>query len=58
MNVSTLSSVSRRGLPTLSAGNRARIGALIVERIIIAIKSQEGKKSLRVLRLDYHKELE
>ena len=61
MNVSALSSVSRPEFPTVSVGDTVRIGVLLVEGnkertqyfegTVIAIKSREGKKSLRVRKL-------
>jgi large subunit ribosomal protein L19 len=61
MNFSTLRSVDRPEFPTVSVGDTVRIGVLLVEGnkertqyfegTIIAIKSREGKKSLRVRKL-------
>ena len=59
--LSKQSSVSRPEFPTVSVGDTVRIGVLLVEGnkertqyfegTIIAIKSREGKKSLRVRKL-------
>ena len=61
MNASTLHSVDRPEFPTVSVGDTVRVGVLLVEGnkertqyfegTIIAIKSHEGKKSLRVRKL-------
>ena len=61
MNFSTLRSVDRPEFPTVSVGDTVRIGVLLVEGnkertqyfegTVIAIKSREGRKSLRVRKL-------
>ena len=61
MNTSTLRSVDRPEFPTVSVGDTVRLGVLLVEGnkertqyfegTIIAIKSREGRKSLRVRKL-------
>ena len=61
MNTSTLRSIDRPEFPTVSVGDTVRLGVLLVEGnkertqyfegTIIAIKSREGRKSLRVRKL-------
>ena len=61
MNASTLRSVDKLEFPNVSVGDTVRIGVLLVEGnkertqyfegTVIAIKSREGRKSLRVRKL-------